>query len=341
MSFEASVPAHAIHNGVYQSLSGINYSYLFYYEKKYFNQDYVDTKREWMSANWHLSVYYAAIYIVTIFTGQYVMKSRPKFDLRRALIAWNMVLALFSIAGAVRIWPEFIRTLTEHGIEHSICSKDYAHGVSGCWAWLFILSKVPELFDTVFIVLRKQELIFLHWYHHATVLIYCWYSTSDFSASGRWFVLMNFTVHAFMYSYYAFRALRFQIPKWVNIAITSGQISQMIFGIYVNCVIYMKKSRGEPCGVSDENIRMSFLMYFSYFLLFFKFFYTAYISPPKNKRHAVKGATGTDKAVNGVTNGHCANGNANGTLANGHAKHAVETNNNNIHVQNNNNKKKQ
>ena len=46
--------------------------------------------------------------------------------------------------------------------------------VSGFWATMFVLSKVPELGDTMFVVLRKQPLIFLHWYHHATVLVYCW-----------------------------------------------------------------------------------------------------------------------------------------------------------------------
>jgi hypothetical protein len=35
--------------------------------------------------------------------------------------------------------------------------------VSGFWALMFVLSKVPELGDTIFIVLRKQPLIFLHW----------------------------------------------------------------------------------------------------------------------------------------------------------------------------------
>ena len=72
-----------------------------------------------------------------------------------------------------------------------------------------IVHQLPELVDTVFIVLRKQKLIFLHWYHHITVLIYCWYSFSQYTAPARWFVVMNFVVHSIMYTYYAFRALRF------------------------------------------------------------------------------------------------------------------------------------
>lgn len=31
------------------------------------------------------------------------------------------------------------------------------------WGWLMALSKMAELGDTAFIVLRKQPLIFLHW----------------------------------------------------------------------------------------------------------------------------------------------------------------------------------
>jgi elongation of very long chain fatty acids protein 6 len=163
MSFEASGYEPVMVDGFYRSRSGINHSNLFFYEKKFFNDDYVYTKRQWMKNNWHMSFVYAAIYIVLIFLGQMFMKNREKFDLRRALIAWNLVLALFSIAGSVRTLPEFINTLSKKGVEYSVCNNDYTHGVSGCWAWLFILSKVPELVDTFFIVVRKQPLIFLHW----------------------------------------------------------------------------------------------------------------------------------------------------------------------------------
>ena len=324
MSFEATGFEPETIDGVYRSRTGINYTNLFFYEKKFFNQDYVNTKRDWMSQNWQLSIVYAFFYIVAVFAGQWYMKSREKFDLRKSLIAWNFVLALFSIIGAVRVWPEFVYTILNNGVEHSICSNDYTYGVSGCWAWLFILSKVPELGDTLFIVLRKQPLIFLHWYHHATVLVYCWFSCRDFTASGRWFIVMNYTVHSVMYLYYGFRALRFNIPKWVNIVITSGQISQMIFGIYVNTIAYYKKQRGESCDVSNENIKWSFIMYFTYFVLFFHFFYEAYLAKPKRRTTTKQQANGHHHHQNGKLNGHHTNGHINGNnqqhLSNGDTK---------------------
>lgn len=335
MSFEAFGLEPKVTNGVYHSRAGLNYTYLFFYEKKYFNDDYVETKRTWMTNNWHLSLVYAFLYIIAIFVGQRYMKSREKFDLRRSLVAWNLVLAAFSFVGASRMWPEFIYTIYNQGVDHSICNTDYTHGVSGCWAWLFVLSKVPELFDTLFIVLRKQELIFLHWYHHATVLVYCWFSCRDFSASGRWFVLMNYTVHAAMYTYYAFRAMRFRIPKWVNIAITSGQISQMVFGIYVNVVAYLKKRNGIECHVSDQNITWSFIMYFSYFVLFFNFFYNAYISPKKSGSSSSSSSSSSSEK-NGKVH---ANGGVHVKLQengkNGHVKNLAS---NGLHDQNNNKK---
>lgn len=88
---------------------------------------------------------------------------------------------------------------------------------------------------------------------------------------------MNYLVHSLMYSYYALRAMRFKIPRFAAQLITTGQILQMIAGCFVNYIAHKTKVSNEYCGISDENIKYSSLMYFSYFVLFFNFFINAYI----------------------------------------------------------------
>ncbi len=76
---------------------------------------------------------------------------------------------------------------------------------TGFWTEMFLWSKAVELIDTAFLVLRKRPIIFLHWYHHVTVMMYTWHACKEHAASGRWFISMNYTVHALMYTYYASR----------------------------------------------------------------------------------------------------------------------------------------
>ena len=65
----------------------------------------------------------------------------------------------------------------------------FGYGAVGLWLFLFIMSKFPELIDTAFIVLKKGVLIFLHWYHHITVLLFCWQSYATRSSTGIYFAV--------------------------------------------------------------------------------------------------------------------------------------------------------
>jgi len=165
--------------------------------------------------------------------------------------------------------------------------------VSGFWTWMFVLSKLPELGDTIFVVLRKQPLIFLHWYHHMTVLLYSWFSYSEYTASARWYVVMNYCVHSIMYSYYALKAMRYRPPKMISMVITAMQLAQMVIGCAINMSAYQILESGQvDCHITRMNIRFSFAMYFSYFVLFAHFFHKSYLANGKkaDKKHFANSA---------------------------------------------------
>ena len=163
-------------------------------------------------------------------------------------------------------------------------------GRAGLWTWLFMLSKLLELGDTVFVVLRKQKLIFLHWYHHITVMTYAWYFYAYTHTIGGWYTWMNYFVHSFMYSYYTVCASGYwRPPKAVSILITLLQLLQMIGGLTINLyiVINIFLTPGFYCdGVADASYSpcgWGVAMYGSYFVLFLHFFYTSYIKKPSRK----------------------------------------------------------
>lgn len=122
---------------IYVGKSGINYteSSLLFFERKFFDDEFIESKGKWMREYWHTSIYYALVYVALIFIGQAYMARRARFDLRRPLIAWNFLLAGFSILGTIRVWPDFVSTVYTKGILHTMCSSDYAHGVTGTWSW--------------------------------------------------------------------------------------------------------------------------------------------------------------------------------------------------------------
>ena len=105
-----------------------------------------------------------AAYVILVFGGRRAMRDRPKLGLARPLAAWNAGLSLFSFAGACRTVPPLLYNLGFRPFHETICTPahlDWGDGATGLWVQLFIFSKVPELVDTAFIVLRKKPLIFL------------------------------------------------------------------------------------------------------------------------------------------------------------------------------------
>jgi elongation of very long chain fatty acids protein 6 len=261
----------------------------------------------WAQRHWTESFYIVAVYLVLVHWGQRMMKQRERFVLRKPLFLWNVGLAVFSIIGFCKMFPGIVVDLLRcvsrgtrerlapppyrpytinlklfflrrYGWQYSFCSLEWLNGPSGVWALLFGLSKPVELFDTLFIVLRKQKLGFLHWYHHATVCCFAWFTFTRIYGPARLFAAFNFFVHSLMYTYYAVRAQGLvRIPRAVSISLTSLQIAQMVFAVGGYLVVYALHRSGVMCNADSDIITVGFAMYLSYGVLFCHFFYVNYM----------------------------------------------------------------
>ena len=188
--------------------------------------------------------------------------------------------------------PTLVRAAREHGLRYTMCTDSAAwylgpdHRPCGLWMTLFIFSKIPELLDTIFLVAQQKDVIFLHWFHHVTVLLYCFHAYKTEAPQALYFVAMNYTVHAVMYGYYCLMALRMK-PKWLPpIVITFMQLSQMVVGVGVQIASMIKHAYSPSCPTNFENIVAGGVMYASYFALFFKFLVERFfLTPPPQARN--------------------------------------------------------
>jgi len=113
--------------------NGLAHPLVFEFELKFFDRNYAQDIYNWMNKWWWLSFIYAFIYVVLIFFGQKLMKSRERFEARLPLTLWNIGLALFSLLGMLRCVPEMIYSLTTEGLQFTICDRSNIHGITGYW----------------------------------------------------------------------------------------------------------------------------------------------------------------------------------------------------------------
>jgi elongation of very long chain fatty acids protein 6 len=177
----------------------------------------------------------AIIYLPMIWISQQIMKNRQPFSLKKPLFIWNLLLSILSGIGSYYVLTWIYKDLENNSLQENVCDyqKAYANEISW-YVGIFNITKILEWIDTIFLVLRKKKIIFLHWFHHLITFLYCWHSSyyspiSD--VSGYWFAGINMFVHAVMYMYYGLSTIGIKIPG--SILITIIQTLQMGIGIYI------------------------------------------------------------------------------------------------------------
>jgi len=238
--------------------------------------------------HWEIPLVAVAVYLLMIPLLKLLVSRCGKFDVRSFAFWWNTSLSVFSWCGVVACVPVLLTSLQEHGLFFTMCAPAswYASGLHGVFIMLFIYSKLAELLDTVLLLLAGKPVMALQWWHHSTVLLFCWDSYALRIATGAWFACMNYVVHSIMYGYFALTATKYRkrVAPYA-IFITALQILQMAVGMWVIWKAMMYQAAGEECHVNKRNSILGLAMYASYFVLFLKLFVENYISKQRGLRN--------------------------------------------------------
>jgi len=148
--------------------------------------------------------------------------------------------------------------------------------------WFYFFSKLLDLFDTIFFVLRKKQnqLTFLHIYHHTIILALSWiitkyYPGGEFALFGT----INSFVHIVMYSYYFLTIFKTEYKKaWWKKYLTQLQLIQFVITGVHCCITLMATDCNFPKLIIALLLPQDILMFY----LFWDFYKKAYCHS-KNK----------------------------------------------------------
>lgn len=180
-------------------------------------------------------------FLLVTFIGPRLMANRKPLELRNVMLVYNFAMIFinaFFFGLSVR-WLDFGRQLLVFEFPSTQDKSD-----EEIWQlklrYVYWLTKILDLADTVFFVLRKKQsqVTVLHLYHHSAVPLLGWIAMHvRCTAPGvQLFAFINTAVHVIMYTYYALSALGPEIQKylWWKRYITQLQLAQFaVLGIYV------------------------------------------------------------------------------------------------------------
>ncbi|OWK52586.1 Elongation of very long chain fatty acids protein 4 [Lonchura striata] len=257
-------------------------------------------------------------YLFMVALGPSCMRRRRQLELRAPLLAYNLAMVAFSSY----MFYEFLVTSVLANYSYLCQPVDYSRSELGmrvqprvgrdtAWlkmclfdlilakaliavpcaaqqmarvCWWFFFSKVIELLDTVFLILRKkqEQVTFLHVYHHGSMLFNWWSGVKYVPGGQAFFVgMLNSFVHIFMYGYYALASLgpRMHRHLWWKRYLTILQLCQ-----FVAIAAHSSYNLFTECPFPDGFNTAVFLYILSLLALFLHFYYQTYVRGKQEKQ---------------------------------------------------------
>ncbi|KAK9768399.1 Fatty acyl-CoA elongase/Polyunsaturated fatty acid specific elongation enzyme [Basidiobolus ranarum] len=226
------------------------------------------------------------LYLTIIFGGQYLLKNRKPFKLDLLFKLHNIFLTLISLGLLVLILENIIPIYARGGLLYAICDDSAWTQRLELLYYLNYLVKYYELVDTIFLVMKKKKLEFLHYYHHSLTMVLC-YSQLVGRTSVSWIpITLNLIVHVLMYYYY-YRATS-GARIWWKKYLTTMQITQFVLDLgfvyfctytYVAYNHFPSLPNMGTCSGTIGAALFGCALLSSYLVLFISFFKKTYKKP--------------------------------------------------------------
>ncbi|VVC28054.1 ELO family, conserved site,ELO family [Cinara cedri] len=192
-----------------------------------------------VSSPWPICTILAAYLTFVFEIGPRLMKKREPINIKYIMLVYNLMQIVFNSTVLIYLLatpgvPNYIWNHSCHpdrsGAKNHIIYQFHSS------SWYFSVSKIIDLLDTVFFVLRKKQshISFLHVYHHVNMVITCFLHLRFIKSENAVYgTIVNSFVHVVMYSYYFLTVLGPNMQKylWWKKYLTRIQIVQFLFGI--------------------------------------------------------------------------------------------------------------
>jgi len=263
---------------------------------------------------WQLPVIASALYVFFVFTGKALMRSRNAWSgalLQYLVGAHNLFLcalsvAMFSFTMGHMMWYFVIWRFSLFKI---MCDSqcNILEGPIAFWVYVFLLSKYYEFLDTFFIVIKKNPLIFLHWYHHILTLLITWAGIKYGVGFQYMALITNTFVHIIMYWYFFLTSQGVKNIWWKPYLTIAQMIQFGMNGCGITLWYYWDYKHG--CCGDDMTVFWVLFANITFFILFLNSFIHNYcpqilpkfLQDPPKKPKADSGAASKKPAAPNAT----------------------------------------
>ena len=232
----------------------------------------------WESIACHVGLF--VLYAIIVEVARKLKPSKPpawlnslKFLHNAALSVvsfWMFAVQLYCVLQAGRLSSPFQIT----------CGYVPNEGLYGIVNFVYLVSKLWEWADTVFLVLDGKPVIILHYFHHMTTFAMAAFVNEHPVGA---FCMINCLVHTLMYAHYA------KPQRWIRPYLTSMQIVQFLIVITIQvCGMLLYFARGPSACFNFGPVLWEALfntaIVVGFLLLFVKFFIDNYVTARKKQK---------------------------------------------------------